>query len=113
MASVGIALSNQTDEIADVPLLDFMNALGAPIGNYIASQETGYSSTGSDFVDVFANERLHQLVDTIDHQAATRLLLLVCRVAAIEPGGEDLLRLGLGHRQCDASIRPNRIFAQP
>ena len=113
MAGVGVALRNQAYQIADVPLLDLMNALGAPIGNDVPPQETGYSSTGSDFVDVFANERLHQIIDPIDHQAAARLLLLLCRIAAIEPSGKDLLRLSLSHRQCDASIRPDRIFAQP
>ena len=113
MAGVSVALRDQAYEIAHIPLLDLMDALGAPVGNNVAPQETCYSSIGPDLRDVFANEGLHQIIDAIDHQAAARLSLLLCRIAAIEPSGKDLLRLGLGHRQCDASIRPDRIFAQP
>ena len=40
MAGVGVALRNQTYEIADIPFLDLMDALGAPVGNNVAPQET-------------------------------------------------------------------------
>ena len=110
---MGVALRDQADEIAHVPLLDLMDALGAPVGNNVPSQETRDPATGPDLRDVFANERLHQVIDPIDDQAAARLLLLLCRIASVEPSRKDLLRLGLGHWQGDASIRPNRIFAQP
>jgi hypothetical protein len=56
MAGVGVALRDQANEIAHIPLLDLMNALGAPIGNNVAPQETGYSSTGPDFRNVFTND---------------------------------------------------------
>ena len=59
MAGVGVALRNQAYEIADIPLLDLMNALGAPIRNDVAPQETGDPAVGSNLRDVFANERLH------------------------------------------------------
>ena len=36
---MGVALCNQADEIAHIPLLDLMDALGAPVGNDVASQE--------------------------------------------------------------------------
>ena len=55
---MGVALRDQADEIAHIPLLDLMDALGAPVGNDVASQETCYSSTRPDLRDVFANERL-------------------------------------------------------
>src|SRR6478735_8311387 len=73
MAGVGVALRNQAYEIADIPLLDLMNALGAPIGNDVAPQETGYSSTGPDLRNVFANERLDQIIHAVDDHAAAGL----------------------------------------
>jgi hypothetical protein len=113
MAGVGIALRDQAYEIADIPLLDLMNALGAPVGNNVAPQETGYSSTSPDLRNVFANERLDQIIHAVDDHAAAGLFFLFCPIATIEPSRKDLLRLGLGHRQGDASIRPDGIFAQP
>jgi hypothetical protein len=110
---VGVALRDQAYEIAYVPFLDLMNALGAPISNNVPPQETGYAAVGPDLRDVFTNECLHQVIDPIDDQAAARLLLLLCWIASVEPSRKDLLRLGLGHRQGDASIGPNRIFAEP
>ena len=59
MAGMGVALRDQADEIAHIPLLDLMDALGAPVGNDVASQETCYSSIGPDLRDVFANEGLY------------------------------------------------------
>src|SRR5579859_1698601 len=76
MAGVGVALRNQAYEIADIPLLDLMNALGAPIGSDVAPQETGYSSTGPDLRNVFANERLDQIIHAVDDHAAAGLLFL-------------------------------------
>src|SRR5262245_49905279 len=67
-------------------------------------------------VPIFAtcsNKRLHQVIDSINNQAPARLLLLLCWIASVEPSRKDLLRLGLSHRQGDASIGPNRVFAQP
>ena len=113
MAGVGVALRNQTYEIAYIPFLDLMNALGTPIGNNVAPQEAGYSSTGPDLRNVFANERLDQIIHAVDHHAAAGLFFLFCRIAAIEPSRKDLLRLGPGHRQGDPSIRANRILTQP
>jgi hypothetical protein len=113
MAGMGVALRDQADEIAHIPLLDLMNALGAPVGNDVASQETRYSSTGPNLRNVFANERLDQIIDAVDDHAAAGLFFLFCRIAAIEPSRKDLLRLGLGHRQGDPSIRANRILTQP
>ena len=63
---MSVALRDQAYEIAHVPLLDLMNAFGAPIGNDVAPEKTGYSSTGPDLRDVLANERLHQIIDPID-----------------------------------------------
>ena len=111
MAGVSVALRNQAYEIAYIPFLDLMNALGAPVGNDVSPQETGYSSTGPDLRDVFANEGFHQVIDAIDDHAAARLFLFLCRIAAVETRCEDLLRLGPRHRQGDPSIRANRIFA--
>ena len=76
MAGVGVALRNQAYEIADIPLLDLMNALGAPVGNDVAPQETGYSSTGPDLRNVFANERLDQIIHAVDDHAAVVFSLL-------------------------------------
>src|SRR6185437_1655690 len=107
MAGVSVALRNQTYDIAYIPFLDLMNALGTPIGNNVAPQEAGYSSTGPDLRNVFANERLDQIIHAVDHHAAAGLFFLFCRIAAIEPSRKDLLRLGPGHRQGDPSIRAN------
>jgi hypothetical protein len=71
---VGVALRDQAYEIAYVPFLDLMNALGAPIRNNVPPQETGYAAVGPDLRDVFTNECLHQVIDPIDDQAAARLL---------------------------------------
>ena len=67
---MGVALCDQADEIAHIPLLDLMDALGAPVGNDVPPQETCYSSIGPDLRDVFANERLHQIINSIDHEPA-------------------------------------------
>ena len=40
MAGMGVALCDQADEIAHIPLLDLMDALGAPIRNDVPPQET-------------------------------------------------------------------------
>ena len=45
---MGVALGDQADEIAHIPLLDLMDALGAPVGNDVPPQETCYSSIGPD-----------------------------------------------------------------
>jgi hypothetical protein len=95
MAGVGVALRNQAYEIADIPLLDLMNALGAPVGNNVAPQQTGYSPTGPDLRNVFANERLDQIIHAVDDHAAAGLFFLFCRIAAIEPSRKDLLRWAL------------------
>src|SRR5215831_8426089 len=113
MAGVGVTMRDQAYEIAHIPFLDLMDALAAPIRNDVPPQETCYAAVGSDLCDMFTNERLHQIIDPVDDQAPTRLLLLFCWIASVEPSGKDLLRLGLSHRQGDASIGPNRIFAQP
>ena len=92
-------MRDQAYEIAYIAFLDLMDALGAPVGNHVSPQETCYAAVGPDLRDVFANERLHQVIDPIDDQAATRLPLLFCRIASVEPSRKDLLRLSLGHRQ--------------
>ena len=72
-----------------------MYALGAPIRNDVPPQETRYAAVGPDLRDVFTNERLHQVIDPIDDQAAARLLLLLCWIASVEPSRKDLLRWAL------------------
>ena len=94
MAGMGVALRNQAYEIADIPLLDLMNALGAPIGNDVAPQETGYSSTGPDLRNVFANERLDQIIHAVDDHAAAGLFFLFCRIAAIDAEPQRSFALG-------------------
>ena len=110
MAGMSVALRDQGYEIAHIPLFDLVDALGAPIGNDVAPKQARYSSMRADLRHMFANERFHQIINPIDHHAAARLLLLLCRIAAIEPRG-NLLCVGLGHRQGEAAIKPNRIFA--
>ena len=69
MGRVAVALRGQADEIADIPLLDLMNALGAPIGNDVAPKKIRNSATRADLRDVFANEGLDQVINPIDDQA--------------------------------------------
>ena len=70
MAGVLVALRDQAYEIVYVPFLDLMDTLGAPIGNNVPPQQTCYSAVGPDLRDVFTNERLQQVIDPIDDQAA-------------------------------------------
>src|SRR5947208_16974074 len=104
---MGVGRCDQAGEIAHIPLLDLMDALGAPVGDDVASQETCNPATGPDLRDVFANERLHEVIDPIDDQAAARLPLLLCRIPSIATSGKDPLALGHALRQRDASAGPN------
>jgi hypothetical protein len=39
MASMGIALRDQTNEVTDVPLLDLVDAFSAPMSSHITTEQ--------------------------------------------------------------------------
>jgi hypothetical protein len=110
---MSIALSDLADEIADIALLDFVDALCSPIRNNVPAEQARYSLAGSGLGNMISNEGLDQILELIDDKPAARLLLLFSGVSAIEPRGKDLLRLSPRHRQGDATVRADCVFAQP
>jgi hypothetical protein len=61
---------------------------------------------------MLANVSFDQVVDAIYDQAASRLLLLFSRISPIKPGSKDLLGLCARHRQGNATVWADGIFAQ-
>ena len=78
----------------------------------VPPQPVQQCSRGTDLGKALANEGLDQILDLVDHQPAPGLLFLFSRVPPVQPSGKDFLRLGACHRQGDASVRTNGVFAQ-
>jgi hypothetical protein len=112
MAGMAIPLRNLAHQINDVPLLDVMDALGTPVRDEVPPQAVRQCSRCTNLWEAFPNKRLDQILDLIDYQPTPGLMPLFSWVPAIQPGGEDLLRLGTRHRQGDASVGTDGIFAQ-
>lgn len=68
---MSIPVSDLADKIADVPLLDFINALCSPIGNDVAAKQARYSLVGADLSDMVLNEGLDQIINPIDDEPAS------------------------------------------
>src|SRR5580700_5944649 len=109
---MGAAVRDLIHKLDHVALLDFVNASCTPVRQHIALKQVRYLLGGSDCRYSLPNEGLDQIVDPVDHQAASRLLLLLRWVSAIEPCGKDLLRLSPRHRQRDPPIRADGVFPQ-
>src|ERR1700683_5549702 len=108
-----ITLRDLSDKINHVTLLDLVNALCAPVRDDVTAEQVRYASCGPDLRHTFSDEGFDQVINPIDPQTTPGLLFLLSWVPSIKSRNENLLRLRPRHRQRDAPIRANRIFAQP
>lgn len=81
---MGISLCDPADKIADIPLLDFMDALCPPIGNDVPAEQVRYALAGAGLRNMISNECLDQIFNLVDDEFSARVLLLLGRVSPIE-----------------------------
>lgn len=82
---MGIPVRYLGDQVDNVPFLDLVDALGPPMGDDVTAQQIRYAPCGAGVRYPFLNERLDQVIDSVDDQTTPRLLLLLGRVSTVEP----------------------------
>jgi len=89
-----------------------VNATRSPFGEYLAAKHARDLPFGTLGGKMFVDKQLDQIVHAVDDESTAGLLLLGCRIFALCAGGEYLERGYASLVQGNATVRPDRVFAQ-
>src|SRR4051794_1098977 len=106
------AVNDLTDEADDVASGHIVNRPSTPATRDLAFQDAGDLGRGAPLRDMLLDEGIHEIVDAICHQPASRLALLGRRISAFGPRCEHPLGLVSSDMQRDAAIGADGVLAK-